>query len=171
MEDTPRPEGQWHRVVDPQHEWHEFKTLLERLMDEGASAEPMADFALKRQSASVTWVHLGLVLAFLRSMNTRNRQRNRRLERIEAALGITDADTDDDISDTVRQHLRSAEQSPTDRPTAAFRGVWSDTVSYTPGDLVLRANGLWHCRRWHQGRMPGHDEGREFWQVVVRASR
>ena len=49
-----------------------------------------------------------------------------------------------------------------------YRGIWSETDTYDPGDFVTKGGGLWHCNSTTQGYAPGESNN---WTLAVQRGR
>jgi hypothetical protein len=78
------------------------------------------------------------------------------------------ADSATVLMQALEQRIFDLEEAATDRTKMAYRGVFSDTEHYEPGDMTTFAGSLWHCNQATKEK-PG--EAGSAWTLCCKKGR
>lgn len=88
------------------------------------------------------------VIAFVRNVNERNKQRQRQIDALEQRCKVLEA-----------------------KPSVEYCGVFQSAVRYSPGSIVTRSGGLWLCLADTVNHAPGAPDTAAYWRLICKEGR
>ncbi|TIN38835.1 MAG: hypothetical protein E5Y10_24960 [Mesorhizobium sp.] len=73
-------------------------------------------------------------------------------------------------SDRLTRELRQSVEEMKSRPAISYRGVFQETSTYRPGEVVTFGGSAWHCNAETTGVKPG-GRAPTIWTLMVKRGR